>query len=81
MPSYSPGPQLATRQFSGTLAVTIDEQGRVESAEVAKPTLPTYDAALLRAVRSWRYRPATKDGLPVKYRKVYQIVLSPASTR
>jgi hypothetical protein len=33
-----------------------------------------YDAVLLESVKQWRYRPATKDGRPVKYRRVTGVV-------
>ena len=32
-----------------------------------------YDAMVLSATRGWRYRPATANGTPVKFRKTVQI--------
>jgi TonB family protein len=39
---------------------------------------PVYDQAVLAAARTWRYEPATVDGVPVKFRKRVQITISPA---
>jgi TonB family protein len=51
------------------LTVLIDETGSVQKAEVRGSIHPSYDSLLLRAARNWKYRPAVKDGVPVKYEK------------
>ena len=38
---------------------------------------PTYDRIALDASRSWRYKPATRDGTPVKFRKLVQVKIEP----
>ena len=43
-----------------------------------QPVNPAFDAAVLTAARSWRYRPAMKDGKAVKY--VKRIGVSVADT-
>ena len=45
------------RPFRGTVRVTIDEQGRVESAVMMRPIHPVYDPLLMDAARSWKSRP------------------------
>ncbi|HEX5475081.1 MAG TPA: TonB family protein [Vicinamibacterales bacterium] len=60
----------------GVLDVVIDEQGRVTSITVRESMHPVYDAMLVNAARDWRYRPATMNGTPVKYRKLIQVNLS-----
>jgi tetratricopeptide (TPR) repeat protein len=55
---------------TGILAVLVDETGAVQASEIRQPTHPSYDALLLNASRGWKYRPATKDGSPVKFRKL-----------
>jgi TonB family protein len=55
----------------------IDEKGRVESATLLRPLIEGYDPLLLDAVRNWQFRPATKDGQPVKYVKLFTIDVSP----
>jgi len=60
---------LRTAQRAGILQITIDETGRVKDPVVSVGLNPLYDRLLLEATRTWRYRPATKAGVPVKYRK------------
>jgi TonB family protein len=57
------------------LEVLIDEQGRVTNLTLRLSIHPMYDPQLLAAARDWRYRPATVDGVPVKFRKVIQITV------
>ncbi len=69
MPAWTPSlPTQARLEFRGTLEVVVDEKGSVTSAAIRKPTTPGYDAVLLEAVKTWRYRPATRNGAPVRYR-------------
>jgi hypothetical protein len=55
---------------TGILDVLIDETGAVQASEIRQPTHPSYDALLLTASRGWKYWPATKNGSPVKFRKL-----------
>jgi hypothetical protein len=61
--------------FTGYLRVVIDETGAVESAAMLRPVHPGYDPELLRVAKQWRYTPALKDGKPVRFLKVIQIVV------
>jgi TonB family protein len=80
MPRWTPANRaMATMTLSGLLEVVIDETGTVMSANMAKPVTPTYDQVLLQATRTWRFSPALKDGKPVRYRQVLEIVLRPAT--
>lgn len=64
-------------EFRGTIAVDIDETGKVVGAEITKPIHPMYDAALLRASRNWKYEPGYRGGKPMRMRKVVEVVLRP----
>jgi len=75
MPQFALSRSIGAYQIKGALAVVIDEAGRVESARMVKATLVAYDRQLLAAAQRWVFRPATKAGTPVKFRKVYSIVL------
>ena len=57
------------------LEILIDEQGRVTNLSMRMTIHPMYDPQLLAAARDWRYRPATVDGVPVKFRKLIQITV------
>jgi len=70
-----PTTMSAQARERGLLEVTIDEQGRVINITVRLSIHPMYDPQLLAAARDWRYRPATVDGTPVKFRKMIQITV------
>jgi hypothetical protein len=59
----------------GLLEIVIDEQGRVMSMTIRMSVHPIYDPLLLASARDWRYKPATVNGMPVKFRKVIQITV------
>jgi TonB family protein len=62
----------------GIIEIVIDETGRVERAVLRQSMNPVYDALLLSAATNWRYKPALRDGSPVKYRKLIQITIQPS---
>ena len=71
-----PPSHLAERRlWTGAIEVLIDETGKVLSARMAMPVQPTYDKQLLQAALNWKYRPATKDGMPARYIKVINVRL------
>jgi TonB family protein len=72
LPPVSPQ-EIVAAPAVGLFEIVIDEKGRVESAVVRRSITPQYDALVLNAARKWRYRPATRDGKPVKFRKVIEI--------
>jgi hypothetical protein len=61
---------------SGEIEVLIDETGKVQSTKVIASIHPVYDAMVIAATKTWRYDPATADGVPVKYRKRIKITIS-----
>ncbi len=60
---------------NGKLEVVIDEIGVVESAVMTSSVSQTYDAMVIAATKAWRYKPATLNGMPVKFRKTVQITI------
>ncbi|MGH9419599.1 MAG: energy transducer TonB, partial [Thermoanaerobaculia bacterium] len=64
---------------SGKLEIVIDEAGAVESAVMTSSVTQNYDQIVLAATRTWRYRPATLNGAPVKFRKTVQITIKLSS--
>lgn len=69
-PSY---PHDAGPVSQGSVEIVIDETGVVESAAIRSSMNPKYDQIVLGATRNWRYKPATFDGTPIKFRKVINI--------
>jgi hypothetical protein len=63
------------QEFSGSLEVVIDEAGAVTSAVMTQKLNVLYDQVLLSATKRWRYRPAFRNGKPVKYRKQINVFL------
>jgi TonB family protein len=78
LPAF-PGQVVMPRQ--GLLEVLIDETGVVESALMRVGVSNVYDQLALAAARNWRFRPATMNGMPVKYRKAVQVTIKPTGPR
>ena len=64
-------------EYKGTLELVIDRTGQVTDVKLRKSINPRYDVELLRAARTWRFRPATKDGEPTPFVKVVDVQLIP----
>lgn len=72
-----PFPRKPLFAVQGVVEVVISESGEVESAVIRQPIDPGYDRIAIEASHSWRYKPATRDGVPVKFRKLVQVKLQP----
>jgi len=70
-------PGVITISKQGILEVIIDENGLVESATMRVPVSASYDALAIAATKTWRYKPAVANGVPVKFRKAVQITVRP----
>ena len=76
MPLWVPANAAEERgSFVGALELVINEQGKVASAKLIDGVHPRYDQQLLKAAASWTFRPATKNGVPVKYRYTMAVQL------
>jgi TonB family protein len=51
---------------TSTIEVAINERGTVDDVTVKEPVTPAYDRLVVAAARTWRYKPALKDGVPIK---------------
>jgi TonB family protein len=52
---------------SSKIDVLINELGTVDEVTVTQPVSPAYDKLIVAAARTWRYKPALKDGVPIKF--------------
>ena len=68
LPAWHPTPMETKMVFSGELELIIDEMGKVLSVKLIRTVNPRYDPSLLEAAKLWTFQPATKDGVPVRYR-------------
>ena len=75
--SLPPYPGQVNRPIVGALEVVIDENGNVVQATMRGAVAPTYDRQVVQAAQNWRYKPATVNGVPVKFRKMVQVVITP----
>jgi hypothetical protein len=74
LPAWPPG-VVMPRGRRAVLDMVIDETGRVESIAVRPSILALYDSLIVAEAKRWSYKPALKDGAPVRYRKLFQIVV------
>jgi TonB family protein len=77
MPEWHPVTPAQMRDLRGVLRVVITAEGKVEAASLVTPAHPAYDPLLLAAVKDWQYKPAMRDGQPVRYQKLIPFVLRP----
>ena len=56
-------------QPEAALELTIDESGSVSSVVLRKSFHPSYDPQLVKAAQGWKYEPARKGGVPVRFIK------------
>jgi len=78
LPSWVPPDAAArVREYVGLLRIEIAENGQVRNAVMIEGTHPLYDAAAVRAAKSWTYKPATRGGKPVAAQKDIQVRLVP----
>ena len=77
-PAWTPRNEIEKRrEFRGLLEIVIDEAGNVTSAALGRSIHPTYDRQLVDTARTWKFRPATKDGVAVRYKMTIEIRLGP----
>jgi TonB family protein len=57
----------------GMVEVVINEQGAVESAVMRSSLGSMYDRQVIAATKAWAFKPATLNGVPVRFRKAIQI--------
>jgi TonB family protein len=77
MPEWHPVTPAQMHDFRGVLRVVIAADGKVEMVSVVTPGHPAYDPLLLAAAKDWQYKPAMRDGKPVRYQKLIPFVLKP----
>jgi len=63
------------------IAVVVNEQGLVESARAVMPPRDLGESVILMgalsSAKSWRFRPATRSGRPVKFRQTFELAEAP----
>lgn len=76
MPNWRPeNPTEERMSFSGAVELVISEEGKVLSVTLIESVHPRYDAVLLEAAKGWTFRPATRNGVAVKFRYAVAVKL------
>jgi TonB family protein len=71
LPAVTVEPRVSAEDLVGiaegnvVVEVTIDESGAIVSKAVVHSMGPAIDGKVLAALESWRFRPATRDGVPI----------------
>ena len=52
----------------GTIDIVVDEQGDVLHVKLISPGNRYHERMLVSAAKMWKFRPAYKDGHPVRYK-------------
>jgi TonB family protein len=72
-PSYSEKARKARYQGTVVLWIVVDAQGDVEQQTVVKPLGLGLDERALRTVRTWKFKPAARNGTPVPVRVMVEV--------
>jgi len=83
-PTYKPEPpyseQALKNHLSGwvTLSAVVDATGKVASVrEISKPLGQGLDQNAINTVRTWKFKPGTRNGIPVPVRVTIEINFQP----
>jgi hypothetical protein len=79
-PPVGVGPQLL-RELPSTIntddvrriELVVATDGTVESVKLLGPERNVHDAMLLSVVKAWRFHPALRNGVPVRFRKTFSV--------
>jgi TonB family protein len=76
MPAMTPDLVRITKAMktSAVVELVIDEKGDVVDATIIKSVNTSFDNIVIGAARRWKYRPALKDGVAVRYVKTLILV-------
>lgn len=67
------------KPYRASVRILVDETGRVTSASLITSSTPTYDRLVVDSVKTWRYRPATRNGVAIPYARTVEVVVAPAT--
>jgi len=62
---------------AAVVEVVVSAAGAVESATIRQGGGSVFDDQILRSVMLWRFRPATRNGAPVRYRMLVRVIIPP----
>ncbi len=71
---HSPPPDVPEEHI-GTLEFVVAESGAVEHVHLVSPANRYQERMLVAAAKTWQFRPATRDGRPVRFRIKLRVTL------
>lgn len=66
LPTYPEAARKLRLEGSVTVDMVIDQEGRPQDVRIRESAGPILDAAVLDALRGWRYEPTLREGEPVR---------------
>ncbi len=72
-PEYTDAARDAQIQGTVVFSVVVDRKGFLRDIEVMSPLGFGLDETAIEALKSWRFRPATKDGEPVNVEAIIEV--------
>jgi TonB family protein len=77
MPRWAPMPPYDRMTYRGSVVVLVNEQGDVAAVTIQKSIHPAFDRDLVKMARTWKFKPAMRNGAPTEFEKVVEIELKP----
>ena len=65
----------ASSETVGVVEAIVSATGEVEKVKLLSPPESIHQSMILSAIKTWRFRPATKDGQPVRYRQLIPVAI------
>ena len=59
----------------GVVEAIVSASGDVEKVKLISPPESVHQAMILSAIKTWHFRPAERDGLPVRYRQLIPVAI------
>jgi TonB family protein len=72
-PEYTQEAKTAKVEGTVVLNVEITAEGQVENVKVVKSLRPDLDEQAVKAAKLWKFKPAMKDGKPVRVQATIEI--------
>jgi len=73
-PAYTPQAQRDKVEGNVDIWIVVDSQGKVTDAqEFSKPLGDGLDEKAVETVKTWKFKPATQDGVPVAVRVIVEV--------
>ena len=68
---------MGARELNGVIELRVSAAGDVESVTIQQAFHPLYDTELARVAHSWKFQPATVNGVPAEATKVFNLTIRP----